>query len=36
MRHGLSAAESEAALIFAAHNLLKVFHHNPSAILPRT
>ena len=36
MRRGLSAAESEAALIFAAHNLLKVFHHNPSAVLPAT
>jgi len=36
MRRGLSAAESETALIFAAHNLLKVFHHNPSAVLPAT
>ena len=36
MRRGLSAAESETALIFAAHTLLKVFHHNPSAVLPAT
>jgi len=33
MRRGLAAAESEAALIFATHNLLKVFHHNPSVVL---
>ena len=32
MRRGLSAANSEAALIFAAHNLLKVFHHNPAVV----
>jgi len=32
MRRGLSAANSEAALIFVAHNLLKVFHHNPAAV----
>ena len=36
MRRGLAAADSEAALIFAVHNLLKVFHHNPSAVLPAT
>ncbi len=32
MRRGLSAAESEAKLIFATHNLEKIFHHNPSVI----
>ena len=32
MRRGLSAADSEAGLIFAAHNLLKVFNHNPSVV----
>jgi transposase len=32
MRRGLDAADSEAALIFAVHNLLKVFHHNPSVV----
>jgi hypothetical protein len=29
VRRGLSA-DNEAGLIFAAHNLLKIFHHNPS------
>ena len=33
MRRGLDAASSEAGLIFSAHNLLKVFHHNPSVVL---
>ena len=32
MRRGLAAAKSETALIFAAHNLLKVFHHRPSVV----
>lgn len=32
MRRGLSAAESETKLIFATHNLKKVFHHNPSVV----
>ena len=32
MRRGLAAANSEAGLIFSAHNLLKVFHHNPSVV----
>jgi hypothetical protein len=32
MRRGLSAADAEAALIFASHNLLKVFHHNPKVV----
>jgi len=32
MRRGLDAANSEAGLIFSAHNLLKVFHHNPSVV----
>ncbi len=32
MRRGLVAAESETALIFATHNLMKIFHHNPSAV----
>ena len=32
MRRGLAAADSEAALIFAVHNLLKVFHHNSSVV----
>ena len=36
MRRGLTAAESEAALIFAAHNLLKVFHHNPGVVFSAT
>ncbi|MHB1598681.1 MAG: transposase [Acidimicrobiales bacterium] len=35
MRRGLLAADSEAALIFAVHNLLKVFHHNPSVVFAR-
>lgn len=35
MRRGLQAADSEAGLIFAAHNLLKVFHHNPAVVLAR-
>ncbi|MGH9067012.1 MAG: transposase [Acidimicrobiales bacterium] len=33
MRRGLSAANSEAHLIFSAHNLKKIFDHNPSAVL---
>jgi hypothetical protein len=32
MRRSLSAADSEAGLIFATHNLLKIFHHNPSVV----
>jgi hypothetical protein len=36
MRRGLAAADSEAALIFAVHNLLKVFHHNPDAVFSAT
>lgn len=32
MRRGLAAAGSEAALIFATHNLLKIFTYNPSVI----
>ena len=36
VRRGLSAADSEAGLIFAAHNLLKVFHHNPSVVFGAT
>lgn len=32
MRRGLEAADSEAGLIFAVHNLLKIFHHNPSVV----
>ncbi len=36
MRRGLVAADSEAALIFAVHNLLKVFHHNPDAVFSTT
>jgi hypothetical protein len=32
VRRGLSAANSESSLIFTAHNLLKVFHHNPSVV----
>ena len=36
MRRGLTAADSEAALIFAAHNLLKVFHHNPGVVFSAT
>ncbi len=36
MRRGLTAAESETALIFAVHNLLKVFHHEPSAVFSAT
>jgi hypothetical protein len=32
MRRGLAAADSEAGLIFAVHNLLKIFHHNPSVV----
>ncbi len=36
MRPGLAAADSEAALIFAVHNLLKVFHHNPDAVFSAT
>ena len=36
MRRGLVAATSEAGLIFAAHNLLKIFHHNPSVVLRTT
>jgi hypothetical protein len=36
MRRGLLAADSEAALIFAVHNLLKVFHHNPSVVFAQS
>ncbi len=36
MRRGLLAAASEAALIFAVHNLLKVFHRNPSVVFARS
>ena len=36
MRRGLAAADSEAGLIFAAHNLLKVFHHNPGVVFSAT
>jgi len=36
MRRGLVAADSEAGLIFAAHNLMKIFHHNASVIFPAT
>lgn len=36
VRRGLSAANSETALIFTAHNLLKVFHHNPSVVFGAT
>lgn len=36
MRRGLVAADSEAALIFAVHNLLKIFHHNPDAVFSAT
>ena len=32
MRRGLTAADSEAGLIFAVHNLLKIYHHNPSVV----
>lgn len=32
MRRGLVAADSEAGLVFAAHNLLKIFRTDPSAI----
>ena len=32
MRRGLAAADSEAGLIFGVHNLLKVYHHNPSVV----
>jgi len=32
MRRGRASARSETALIFAAHNLLKVFHHRPSVV----
>lgn len=32
MRRGCDAADSEAGLIFAAHNLLKVFHHQPTVL----
>lgn len=35
MRRGLAAADSEAGLIFAVHNLLKVFHHNASVVFAR-
>ncbi|MGH7918803.1 MAG: transposase, partial [Candidatus Dormibacteraceae bacterium] len=34
MRRGLVAADGEAGLIFAANNLLKIFHHNPSGGAP--
>jgi len=36
VRRGLAAADSEAALIFAVHNLLKVFHHNPEVVFSAT
>ena len=36
MRRGLVAADSEAGLIFATHNLLKVFHHSPSVVFAAT
>jgi len=36
VRRGLSAADSEAGLIFAAHNLLKISHHNPSVVFGAT
>jgi transposase len=36
MRRGLTAADSEAALIFAVHNLLKVYHHNPGVVFSTT
>ena len=36
MRRGLLAADSEAALLFAVHNLLKIFHHNPSVVFVRS
>jgi transposase len=32
MRRGIRAVESETALIFATHNLMKVFFYNPSAV----
>jgi transposase len=32
MRRGLAAADAESALIFAVHNLLKIFHHNPDTV----
>ena len=32
MRRGLAAADSEAGVIFAVHNLLKIYHHNPSVV----
>ena len=32
MRRGTRAVESETALIFATHNLMKVFFYNPSAV----
>ena len=32
MRRGSAAADSEAGLILAAHNLLKVFHHQPTVL----
>ena len=34
MRRGLTAANSEAHLIFGAHNVKKLFHHNPQ-VVPR-
>lgn len=36
MRRGLVACDSEAGLIFAAHNLMKIFRHNPSAVFGTT
>ena len=33
VRRGLAAADSEAGLIFATHNLLKIFHYNPAVVL---
>jgi len=32
IRRGRDAANSEAGLIFAVHNLLKIFHHNPCVV----
>jgi len=32
MRRGLTAANSEAHLIFCVHNVAKLFHHNPQVV----
>lgn len=32
MRRGLAAVDSETSLIFTAHNLLKIFHHDPAVV----